>query len=270
MTPIATIITNCTMNDRFVSWTGSNKTWLIAGKSVEVPFEVWSVGDKKQHDALIAELKAGLVSLAVRLLKPNGNYETVPFNPIATALPQAPVQLPPQQVEAKESPTASKTEETIHSNNHIVQAGDKEMSEIAKHFHLKAETIKQPGVAEVGEDIKDTVVFSNKALQENHIQEEAPAEPLDKQAEVQEPERIQNLFDGDPEDAEDLEAEAEETMTVEQLAAEIDELLSAKAYEEAHKILVEVYGEEKITFKASALSRLKTFAAIVKKYKLDE
>lgn len=268
MTPIATIITNCTMNDRFVSWTGSNKTWLLAGKSVEVPFEVWSVGDKKQHDALIAELKAGLVSLSVRLLKPNGNYETIPFNPIATALPQAPVQLPPQQVEAKESPTASKTEETIHSNNHIVQAGDKEMSEIAKHFHLKAETIKQPGVAEVGEDIKDTVVFSNKALQENHIQEEAPAETLDKQAEVQEPERIQNLFDGDPEDVED--EAAEQGLTYEEFETKIDELLSAKNYEEAHKLLVGRYGEDKITFKASALRYTKTFEAVVKKYKLDE
>ena len=271
MNPITTIIQNNTSNSRFANWTGSSKTWLPAGGIAEVPFEVWSVGDKKQHDALIAELKAGLVTLSVRLLKPNGNYETIPFNPIAELLPQAPVQQIP---EPQPSPTASKTEETVHSNKHIVIAGDKEMSDVAKHFHLKAENVVQPGEQSVEDDIKDTVVFSNKSLQEDRIveekKEETPIKPEDvmfSEEEIKaEEERLDKLMKAANEDTQ----EAEEPRTTEQLAKEINELLSAKAYEEAWKILVEVYGEEKITFKAPALSRLKTFAAIVKKYKLDE
>ena len=51
---------------------------------------------------------------------------------------------------------------------------------------------------------------------------------------------------------------------------QINELLSAKDYEEAHKLLVDHYGKDKITFKATALKSTKTLAAIVKKYKLDE
>ena len=251
MNPITTIIQNNTSNSRFTNWTGSAKTWLPAGGVAEVPFEVWSVGDKKQHDALVAELKAGLVTLSVRILKPNGNYETIPFNPIADILPQAPVQ---QIAEPQPSPTESKTEETVHSNKHIVIAGDKEMSDVAKHFHLKAESVVQPGEQDVADDIKDTVEFSNKVLQEDRIaeekKEETPVEPadvLDKQAEVE---------------------EEVKSVDLEQLEKEIDELLAAKAYEEVHKILVEVFGEEKITFKASALKNTKTYAAIVKKYKL--
>ena len=254
MNPITTIIQNNTSNSRFANWTGSKKFWLPANGVTEVPFEVWSVGDKKQHDALAAELKAGLVTLSVRILKPNGNYETVPFSPIADLLPQAPAQ---QNPEPQVSPTESKTEDTIHSNKHIVIAGDKEMSDVAKHFHLKAEAVVQPGEKAVTDDIKDTVEFNNKVLQDDRVVQEETEEPttleeLSKEAAEEEPEQ------------------AEEESKEKSLGEEIDELLSAKAYEEAHKILVEVYGAEKITFKPAALSRLKTFDAIVKKYKLDK
>lgn len=256
MNPITTIIQNNTPNGRFATWTGSVKTWLPPNASVEVPFEVWSVCDKKQRDALIADLQYGTVTLAVRLLKPNGNYETVPYNPIAALAPQPPVQKHTPQP----SPMETRTEDTVTSNKHIVQAGDKGMSDVAKQFHLKSETVSQPGVSDVADDLKDAVKFDNKALQEDHIQrgDETPVEPvdfMDKQAEAEEDEGI-------PED--------EDEMSREQLEKEINELLSAKAYEEAHKILVEVYGSEKITFKVPALSRMKSFAAIAKKYKLDE
>ena len=76
----------------------------------------------------------------------------------------------------------------------------------------------------------------------------------------------------EPEAPEQEEAPEEpEDASVEAVSYEdkIDELLSAKNYEEAHKLLVEVFGEEKITFKAAALRYTKTFDAVVKKYKLD-
>jgi len=264
MTPIATIIENHTPNGRFINWTGASKTWLPGNSTVEVPFEVWSVCDRKQREGLIADLKYGTVSLAVRILKPSGNYETIPYNPIANlAAVSAKVPAPVPQA----SPTETQTEKTVTSNRHIVQAGDKEMSDIAKHFHLKAETVRQPSEQEVGADIKDTVEFKNGILNDVPATDEAEDEP---EAEAPAQQEEQSPLEKVAAEEETQEEEAEEEMTVEQLAAEIDELLSAKAYEEAHKILVEVYGEEKITFKASALSRLKTFAAIVKKYKLDE
>ena len=269
MNPITTIIQNNTSNSRFANWTGSVKTWLPAGGVAEVPFEVWSVGDKKQHDALVAELKAGLVTLSIRILKPNGNYETIPFNPIADILPQAPVQ---QIAEPKPSPTESKTEETVHSNKHIVIAGDKSMSDVAKHFHLKAESVVQPGEQDVADDIKDTVEFSNKVLQEDRIaeekKEETPVEPEDIMFSEEEIKAEDERFDKLMKEANEDTQEEVKSVDLEQLEKEINELLAAKAYEEVHKILVEVFGEEKITFKASALKNTKTYAAIVKKYKL--
>lgn len=247
MNPIATIIQNNTPHGRFANWTGSVKTWLPGNGVAEVPFEVWSVCDKKQRDALIADLQYGTVSLSVRILKPNGNFETIPYNPIANIAPQAPV----QKAAAQQSPTESKTEQTATSNKHIVIAGDKEMSDVAKHFHLKSEAVVQPGIAEVGADIQDTVEFKNGVLNEETKQEETPVEPAD---------MIEKTAAEEP---------AEETPEV-SFEDQINKLLSAKDYEEAHKLLVEHYGKDKITFKATALKSAKTLAAIVKKYKLDE
>ena len=247
MNPIATIIQNNTPHGHFANWTGATKTWLPGNGVAEVPFEVWSVCDKKQRDALIADLKYGTVSLSVRILKPNGNFETIPYNPIANIAPQAPV----QKAAPQQSPTDSKTEQTATSNKHIVIAGDKEMNDVAKHFHLKSETVVQPGIAEVGADIQDTVEFKNGVLNEEEKQEETPVEPAD---------LIEKTAAEEP---------VEETPEV-SFEDQINELLSAKDYEEAHKLLVDHYGKDKITFKATALKNTKTLAAIVKKYKLDE
>lgn len=273
MNPIATIIQNRTSTGRFANWTGSTKTWLPPNGVVEVPFEVWSVCDKKQRDALVADLRYGSVSLAVRILKPNGNYETIPFSPIANLAPQAPVQKAPVQ----NNPTNTRTEDTMTSNRHIVVAGGKEMNGIAQHFHLGVEEVHRPGVSDPADDLRDAIEFTNKTLQENRIEgasnyvPPAPAEPvpatpadfMEKQAleEQEEPEAPEQ--EEAPEEPEDASVEA---VSYED---KIDELLSAKNYEEAHKLLVEVFGEEKITFKAAALRYTKTFDAVVKKYKLD-
>ena len=179
MTPIATIIENHTPNGRFINWTGASKTWLPGNSTVEVPFEVWSVCDRKQREGLIADLKYGTVSLAVRILKPSGNYETIPYNPIAN-LVAAPVKAAAPVPQA--SPTETQTEKTVTSNRHIVQAGDKEMSDIAKHFHLKAETVRQPSEQEVGADIKDTVEFKNGILNDVPAEDE-PEEPVQQEEE---------------------------------------------------------------------------------------
>lgn len=272
MNPIATIIQNRTSTGRFVNWTGATKTWLQPNGVVEVPFEVWSVCDKKQRDALVADLRYGSVSLAVRILKPNGNYETIPFSPIANLAPQAPVQKAPIQ----SNPTSTHTEDTMTSNRHIVVAGGKEMNGIAKHFHLGVEEVHRPGVSDPADDLKDAIEFTNRTLQENRIEggvnyvPPAPAEPvpatpadfMEKQAQ-EEQEDLEQEEQEAPEQHEDVPVEA---VSYEN---KIDELLSAKNYEEAHKLLVDVFGEEKITFKAAALRYTKTFDAVVKKYKLD-
>ena len=111
MTPIATIIQNRTSNGRFANWTGNTKTWLPPNGIVEVPFEIWSVCDKKQRNALIADLQYGTVVLSLRILKPGGNYETVPYNPIASIVNQEVRHLAPHP-----GPSESMTEETATQN----------------------------------------------------------------------------------------------------------------------------------------------------------
>ena len=257
MNPITTIIQNNTSTGRFVNWTGETKTWLAGRATVEVPFEVWSVCDKKQRDALVADLQYGTVSLALRILKPGGNYETVPYNPIANIVSREQRHLAPHP-----GPAESMTEETATSNKHIVIAGSKGMNSVAQQFGLKSEEVVRPGVAEVGADISDTVEFKNGTMEaHDEVQYTPPPAP----APSQEPVKLEDVA---------MDKQAEEEIPAETPARPLDEvineLLSAKNYEEAYELLVEEFGAEKITFKATALKNTKTFAAIVKKYKLDE
>lgn len=254
MNPITTIIQNNTSNGRFVNWTGETKTWLQPNGIVEVPFEVWSVCDKKQRNALIADLQYGTVVLSLRILKPNGNYETVPYNPIAGIVNQEVRHLAPHP-----GPSESLTEEVATSNKHIVIAGSKGMNSVAQQFGLKSEEVVRPGVSEVGADISDTVEFKNGAMEaHDEVQYTPPPAPAPA------PVKLEDVA---------MEKQAEEEVPAadegKPLDEVINELLSAKNYEEAYELLVEEFGAEKITFKATALKQLKTFAAIVKKYKLD-
>ena len=257
MTPIATIIQNNTDIARFATWTGDTKTWLPARGTVEVPFEVWSAASKTQREGIKAAVSSGAVSLAVKIRKPGGNYEIVPFCP----LDSQPVSMPQLFAEksagvpadpAKEAPAQALGGNSYSigtgSNSHIVIAKGKGNEDLIRGFGIKTQEIKQPG-GDVEDDLEGTVSFNNEVINAPEQKKEAAEEPAEEKA-ADEP--------------------ASEDMTeYDATRAKVDELLAAKNYEEAHKALVEFFGEEKITFKATALSRLKTFDAIVKKYNLE-
>lgn len=273
MNPIATIIHDLVNSSRFLTWTGETNTWIEAGGTVEVPFDVWSVSDKNQREALKTDVKSGRVSLELRVMKPNGCQEIIPYSPVG-ALCAMPVVKP---VAAEPKVEVQQKNYTV-LGNHVVVANNPAMDKLAGQFGMKTQIVEQPKESDVEDDLKDAVAFSNNLLNEQpeDLQKEASEEEPVKMEDIvfpaeevqQEAERIQEMLDGDPKDVED--EAAEEGLTYEEFETKIDELLSAKNYEEAHKLLVDRYGEDKITFKASALRYTKTFEAVVKKYKLDE
>jgi hypothetical protein len=255
MNPIATIIHDLANESRFLTWTGAKNTWINAGATIEVPFDVWSVSDKNQRDALKAAVAGGRVSLELRVMKPNGCQEIIPYSPagaltaITTIEAATPAAAPAEQPQQKNYKVLG---------NRVVVADNPAMDKLAGQFGMKAQIVEQPAVADVEDDLKDAVSYNNDVLngkQPEEQQKEAAAE------EPAEDEPAQN-------DSPEMEDTAEKTE--EEVREEVDKFLSAKNYEEAHKALVEYFGEEKITFKATALSRLKTFDAIVKKYNLKK
>ena len=239
MTPIATIIHNLLNNSRMVNWTAEKQTWLEANGTAEVPYEIWSAANKVQRDAIKAEVTSGFVKLELRVLKPNGCQEIIPYSPVGD-LNVAPVQTT-QVIQAKVE-EAQKKEETQEKNykglgNRVVVANSKGMDELAGKFGMKSQIVDQPGVVEVGEDLKDIVKMSNGII------ENRGGRGFNKKADEE---------------------------TEEAVEEEVNELLSAKKYEEALEVLTDWFGEDQVTFKAAALRYTKTFEAVVKKFKLSK
>lgn len=253
MTPIVTIIHNNTDNSRSANWTAKGATWLPAKGTVEVPYEIWSAADEGQKVAIAAEIKNGWINLELRVLKPNGCQEIIPYSTIGD-VGTAPVATA-EVLTKKEAPKAEEQDKNYKVlDNHVVVANSKGMDELAGKFGMKAQIVDQPGVVEVGSDMKDVVQWSDGVI------EERGGHGFDKKAEEEKAE-------------EPVEAAAEDDsdeMTEEETKEKVNELLSAKKYEEALEVLTNFFGEEQITFKATALRYTKTWDAVVKKWNLSK
>lgn len=270
MTPIATIIHNLLNNSRMVNWTAEKQTWLEANGTAEVPYEIWSAANKVQRDAIKAEVTSGFVKLELRVLKPNGCQEIIPYSPVGD-LNVAPVQTT-QVIQAKVE-EAQKKDEAQEKNykvlgNHVVIANSKGMDELSGKFGMKSQIVDQPGVVEVGEDLKDIVKMSDGIIEDRggrgfnkKADEEKAEEPVSEPAEEPAEEAAEEPAE---------EQEEEEEKTEEAVEEEVNELLSAKKYEEALEVLTDWFGEDQVTFKAAALRYTKTFEAVVKKFKLSK
>lgn len=257
MTPIATIIHNRMNNSRMVNWTAEKQTWLEANGTAEVPYEIWSAANKVQRESIKAEITNGYITLELRVMKPNGCQEIIPFSPVGD-LSIAPVQTT-QIVQAKveEAPKKEEQEKNYKVlDNHIVVATGKDMDALSSKFGMKSQIPNQPGSAEVGADLGDAVSFNNAAINKQEEQRKEAAEAAEA-AKAEEP-------------AEEPAEEQEEEKTEEAVEEEVNELLSAKKYEEALEVLTDWFGEDQVTFKAAALRYTKTFEAVVKKFKLSK
>jgi len=265
MTPIATIIHNLLNNSRMVNWTAEKQTWLEANGTAEVPYEIWSAANKVQRESIKAEVTSGYVTLELRVMKPNGCQEIIPFSPVGD-LSVAPVQTT-QIVQAKveEAPKKDEAQEKNYKvlGNHVVVANSKGMDELSGKFGMKSQIVDQPGVVEVGEDMKDVVKWSDGMI------EEKGGRGFNKKAEAEEQEEAPAEEPAE-ETAEESAEEQEEEKTEEAVEKEVNELLSAKKYEEALEVLTDWFGKNQVTFKAAALRYTKTFEAVVKKFKLSK
>ena len=263
MTPIVTIIHNHTDYSRSANWTAKGATWLPAKGTVEVPYEIWSAADEGQKVAIAAELKNGWIKLELRVLKPNGCQEIIPYSTIGD-VGTAPVAIA-EVLTKKEEPKAEEQDKNYKVlDNHVVVANSKGMDELAGKFGMKAQIVDQPGVVEVGSDMKDIVQWSGGVV------EERGGRGFDKKAEAEEKPAEEPVEEAVEDAVEEAAEEESDELSEEETKEKVNELLSAKKYEEALEVLTNFFGEEQITFKATALRYTKTWDAVVKKWNLSK
>ncbi len=82
MIPIKTIIRNNTATSKTIHWAGKETKWLPANGETVVPFEIWSVANDSQKNAIKFALSTGAVELSLMVLGSNGEYSVVSFNPL--------------------------------------------------------------------------------------------------------------------------------------------------------------------------------------------
>lgn len=87
MTPIYTIIRNKRDNSRTIYWAGKDSKWLAAKSDLVVPFEIWTVAEDYQKEAIKAELRAGNVELIVCIASTDGKVVQIPFEPFPNLKP---------------------------------------------------------------------------------------------------------------------------------------------------------------------------------------
>lgn len=168
ISPVKTIIRNKKSVAKAVTYIGKNPVWLPANGEVIVDFEIWSMASDSQKTAIKTLCESGAIELAVMLMGPNGEYSTVPFDPIGgkrvTKVP-APVAVEPK--------ATLPIKEMIEERDHIVKVGTPETKKIMEDMGAKA-------VGFENEDIIPPRELKNGEPEEK--QEETPVEEAKEEA----------------------------------------------------------------------------------------
>ena len=90
MSPIKTIIRNLTDQAYNIYWAGKREVYLPAKGERIIDFEVWSEGDAKQRDAVIAAAGTGNFELALLVMGKDGSFVEVPYCPQFAAVKYVP------------------------------------------------------------------------------------------------------------------------------------------------------------------------------------
>ena len=155
--PIFTIIRNKRNSSRTIYFAGKDSKWLAANSDLIVPFEVWTLAEDYQKEAIKAELKNGNIELIICVTSTDGKVVQVPFEPIPkTVIPGPVTRYAPELTDT--------TKEQVAELDHTVKVTSHETASImegmgAKPIGFKDEELPirevKNGEPEKSDDIKE-------------------------------------------------------------------------------------------------------------------
>lgn len=129
MTPIYTIIRNKRDTSRTIYWAGKDSKWLAAKSDLIVPFEVWSLAEDYQKEAIKAEMRNDNVELILCVTSTDGKVVQVPFVPYPNLKP---AEQPKQAIVSIDT-----TKQKVAELDHTVKVTSTETSDILKSMGAK-------------------------------------------------------------------------------------------------------------------------------------
>lgn len=261
---IYTEIKNNAPIERTLRWTGEGPVCVEAGSTISVPYEVWSVADRQQREAILAETQSGDTELTICIKTCATEYTRIKFNPsiILDPLPAVRVEAQPAVSQVSQSIVAEMQED---DKRHTIKAHAHDGGHAAEVYGVKVEQpddgavagIRTEGASTNGFMVDtDTEVRSTRAKLAAQVPMEETAEG-DKLVAFRAVETI-GMTVANP-----------EAVIEEPLADRFNALTKEKKWEDALNLLIEAYGKDKVKFTARAIMSLKTFEAVAKKYGLE-
>lgn len=132
MTPIKTVILNNTNRAQSISYAGKNLVWLPANGTATVDFDIWSVANDIQREAIKYVCAKKDVELTLMVLGNDGQYMSVSYNPAAGAEMNV--------VKSVQAPKKSTNEVKImvEDKDHIVKVGGEDTKKSLEALGAKA------------------------------------------------------------------------------------------------------------------------------------
>lgn len=235
--PIYTVVTNTSGKGLIVNCFSSCSTPVAAGESFEVEGDAWTRGDKNQRRSLANMCAEGKLSLVLKVQTPDGTYMSVAYMPAVN-----PVTVQQESSEAKR--VGSYADNIVA--DHVITTHSAEASVAAKAYGV---TI----AGDVTPESADAAVFGPK---------NASVES-DKTVVI---ESNSVIADGGVKVDQEGEAQTDPVLTV---AEQFNALTAEKRWQDAWNLLVDRFGKEKITFTVNSVKSLKTYEAVLNKYKFE-
>ena len=249
--PIIVTVKNNLSAPRNLAWLARGPKWLPGNGTVQVDYEPWSAGNDAQRKLLIAELNNKWITLSISLLRADGSYAQTDYNPAGEkkAAPQS--SLTRQALPVQEDAGALAKD----GRTHVVIAGGNK--NIAARMGFKADSAAPEAVQQLA--AQTGVGFQAQSAGP------APAGSLttaEIRANIEQSKEAAETEEYQPVDVMDIEDSGSS------LVKQFDALTAEHKWAEALKLLIDTYGEEKVTFNTRAIMALKTFAAVRQKYDL--
>lgn len=240
--PITVTIKDLTGTGRSLSWLAKGPQWLPANGEVTIDYEPWSCANNTQRISIVAELKWRRILLILHIKRAGGATTDIAYDPSCSSDPVAEAtQAVSATAKAESAKTPEPADKPFDGADHIILAGDRNMSEMSDMFTA---TIVKPKESVY---VKEANIGFTDVPIENPGDKAVVAETLDKVAEEEAP----------------IEATPDRRAIFATYVAE-------KRWQDALQLLIDEFGEDKVTFSTRVIMSMKDWDAIVAKYKLGE
>lgn len=262
-TPIETVIRNLCDVDKTIQWTGGGSIWIGKKASVTVPYDVWTAADRKQRESLMAACQQKSVCLTLRVMQADGKIVEIDYDPSVIMKPRAVVT--PQPIKTAQFVQSMQQDDKMHTVNATSDTG----TSAAAHYGA-TKTAADEGVGAHAEGAnmngfqKDTdtdVTGTKQALEQQESDEQNNDDDAPEEGSGE-----QNNDDSQEEGTGEEQQAGDVSIPV--IREEFNTLTANKQWEAALKLLLDVFGPDKVTFTTRTLMSMKDFDAVAEKYNL--